>query len=59
MALYHKSLKNVQFTKEYLNRPMRPITDDIFSQAISQTEPSQYVYDSFCVPETDEIVYGN
>lgn len=57
MAIYRKSLKNAPFTKEYMNRPLPPITDDIFSQAISQTEPSQYAYDSFCVPEDEEIVY--
>ena len=59
MAIYRKSLKNAPNTKSYLNRELPPITADIFSQAISQTEPSQYVYDSFCVAEDEEIVYGN
>ena len=58
MAMYRKSIKNVPITKSYLNRELPPITDDIFSQAPSQTQPSQYVYDSFCVPEDEEIVYG-
>ena len=59
MAMYHRiNLQNGPVVKSYMNRPLPPITADIFSQAVSQLEPSQYVHDSFCVSESDEIVYG-
>jgi hypothetical protein len=59
MAMYHRiNLKHNPVVKSYMNRPLPPITADIFSQAVSQGEPSQYILDSFCVSETDEIVYG-
>lgn len=51
MAFYQKSVQNMAANNKpsYLNRPMRPITDDIFSQMPSQD--LSYMHDSFVVSD--------
>ena len=48
-AVYQKSLKNREHNNHYLNRPLRPITDDIFSQM--PTQDTSYGMDSFVVAD--------
>ena len=56
MAIYRKSVKTVQYEKPWMNRPLPPITDDIFSQMPSQQD--SYIMDSFCVAD-DHVSFGN
>lgn len=50
MAIYQKSVRNGATNKpSYLNRPLPPITDDIFSQM--PTQDTSYMLDSFVVSD--------
>lgn len=53
LAIYHKSVKNIS-KKSYINRPLPPITSDIFSQI--PTQDISYTLDSFVVPD-DQISF--
>lgn len=52
MAFYQKSVRNAanNHKPSFLNRPLPPITADIFSQMPSQDDDA-YLYDSFVVSD--------
>jgi hypothetical protein len=55
---YQESLRNPNnpyMKNHFMNRKLKPITDDIFSQMPSQTD-NTYDYDSFCVPD-DQVSF--
>ncbi len=54
MLRYHRSQMN---KIESRARPLRPITDDIFSQM--PTQDLTYALDSFVVPDDQVITYSN
>jgi hypothetical protein len=51
---YHQSLKDLSRKNLKIDRPMRPITADIYSQAPDQD--SSYMIDSFVVEDVEEEV---
>jgi hypothetical protein len=53
---YQQSLKdNPYMAKNHINRKLRPITDDIFSQM--PVQDTSYAMDSFCVPDNHASIY--
>ena len=56
LAKYHASLRNARPLETYLNRPLPPITAEIFSQMPTQ-DVTQYAYDSFLVADDNESIY--
>ena len=50
-AVYLQSVKSPEFRKPF-SRPLPPITDDIFSQPVHDSEDDFYEEDSFCVGDS-------
>lgn len=55
-GVYQKSIKNREHNNHYLNRPLRPVTDDLFSQM--PTQDTSYAMDSFVVADDHVSIYS-
>ena len=58
-AVYLQSVRSPEFRKPpEFSRPLPPITDDIFSQAVRDSDYDDYEEDSFCVGDSMVEVLG-